>query len=80
VNKDYLEFHKKVPIRLEMDEMGSFYHDKGHHIWLWWAIDHERGKAIAFWFGRREHKNCDKLMELFEPLTIGKVYTDGSYG
>jgi hypothetical protein len=64
---------------VEMDEMGTFYHDKVHHIWLWWAIDHERGEAIAFWFGRREHKNFDKLMELLEPLKIGKVYTDGTY-
>jgi insertion element IS1 protein InsB len=23
-----------------MDEMWSFYHDKRHQIWLWWAIDH----------------------------------------
>jgi insertion element IS1 protein InsB len=36
-------------------------------------------KARAFWFGRREHKNLDKLMELLEPLKIGKVYTDGNY-
>jgi hypothetical protein len=28
VNKDSLESHKKVPIRVEMDEMGSFYQDK----------------------------------------------------
>jgi hypothetical protein len=34
MNKEYLESHKKVPIRVEMDEMGSFYQDK-KHIWLW---------------------------------------------
>jgi insertion element IS1 protein InsB len=33
----------------------------------------------AFWFGTREHKNLDKLLELLDPLTIGKVYTDGTY-
>jgi insertion element IS1 protein InsB len=59
--------------------MWSFYHDQGHQIWLWWAIDRESGEVIAFWFGTREHKNLDKLMELVEPLKIGKVYTDGNY-
>jgi insertion element IS1 protein InsB len=46
---------------------------------LWWAIDHESGGASAFWFGTREHKNLDKLLELLEPHNIGKVYTDGNY-
>jgi hypothetical protein len=31
-----------------MDGMGSFYHDKTHQIWLWWAIDHESGKEKSF--------------------------------
>jgi insertion element IS1 protein InsB len=62
-----------------MDEMWSFYHDKKHQIWLWWAIDHESGTAIAFWFGTREHENLDRLLELLEPLNLGKVYTDGNY-
>ena len=79
VNKEYLLSHKNITIRVEMDEMWSFYHDKGHQIWLWWAIDHESGKVIAFWFGTREHKNLDKLLELLIPLNRGKVYTDGNY-
>jgi IS1 family transposase len=29
-------------------------------------------KATAFWFGRREHKHLDKLVELLRPFTIGK--------
>jgi IS1 family transposase len=53
VNREYLETHKNITIRLEMDEMWSFYHDKTHQIRLWWAIDHESGEAIAFWFGRK---------------------------
>jgi insertion element IS1 protein InsB len=40
-----------------------------------WAIDHESGEVIAFWFGRREHENLDRLLEL---LNLGKVYTDGN--
>jgi insertion element IS1 protein InsB len=79
VNREYLESHKKVTIRAEMDEMWSFYHDKAHQIWLWWAIDHESGEVTAFWFGTREHKNLDKLMEMREPLKIGKVHTDGNH-
>ena len=44
------------------------YYDKGHQIWLWWAIDHDTGEVIAFWFGTREHDNLDKLLELLAPL------------
>ena len=62
-----------------MDEMWSFYHDKSHQIWLWWAIDHDTGEVVAYWFGTREHKNLDKLIELLSSLQIGKVYTDGNY-
>jgi insertion element IS1 protein InsB len=78
-NKDYLESHKNVTVRIEMDEMRSCYHDKKHQIWLRRAIDHGNGKVIAFWFGTREHKNLDKLLELLKPLNIGSVYTDGNY-
>ncbi|MDR1030829.1 MAG: hypothetical protein LBL76_08150 [Treponema sp.] len=53
----------------------ELYQDKKHQIWLWWAIDHETGEAIAFWFGTREHENIDRLLELLEPLNLWKVYT-----
>jgi insertion element IS1 protein InsB len=79
VNREYFETHKTIRIRLKMDEMWSFYHDKTHEIWLWWAIDHESGETIAFWFGTREHEHLDKLLELLKPLNLGKVYTDGNY-
>ena len=62
-----------------MDEMWSFYGDKKHQLWLWWAMDHDTGEVIAFWFGTREHNNLDKLLELLSPLTLGKVYADGNY-
>ena len=62
-----------------MDEMWSFYHDKGHQIWLWWAVDHKTNTPIAFWFGTREHKNLDKLIELLKPYKIGKVYADNNF-
>ena len=28
-------------LETEMDEMWSFYLDKSHQIWLWWAVDHK---------------------------------------
>ena len=79
VNKEYFASHSHIKIRVEMDEMWSFYHDKAHQIWLWWAMDHDTGEVIAYWFGTREHKNLDKLKELLSPLTLGTVYSDGNY-
>ena len=79
VNKEYFASHANIKIRIEMDEMWSYYHDKKHQVWLWWAIDHDTGDAVAFWFGTREHKNLDKLKELLAPLEIGNVYADGNY-
>ena len=51
-----------------MDEMWSFYHDKGHQIWLWWAVDHETNTPLAYVFGTRKHRYLDKLLELLKPL------------
>ena len=79
MNKEYFGTHDNIKIRVEMDEMWSFYHDKKQQIWLWWAIDHDTGEPIAYWFGTREHENLDKLIELLTPLNIGNVYTDGNY-
>jgi insertion element IS1 protein InsB len=82
VNKEYIEEHtkdgKSIKINVEMDEMWSFYHDKGHQIWLWWAIDHDTGVVIAFWFGTKEHKNLDELLKLLSPLSLDRVYADGN--
>ena len=41
----YLKNKKEAEIdivleEVEMDEMWSFYHDKKHQIWLWWAVEH----------------------------------------
>jgi IS1 family transposase len=88
-NKEYLKSYKNITVRVEveMDEMGNFYHDKKHQVWLWifWmkiflergelvnglAIDHETDTVIAFWFGTREHKDVEKLLELIKPLNRG---------
>ena len=79
INKEYFAGHSSIKIRIEMDEMWSFYGDKEHQIWLWWAVDHDTGEVVAYWFGTREHKNLDQLMALLAPLNIGTVYTDGNY-
>jgi IS1 family transposase len=79
VNKDYLASHENLTVRIEMDEMRSFYHDKKHQIRLRRAIDRETGEAVAFWFETRAHGNLDKLLELLKPLNIGNVYTDCNY-
>ena len=79
MNKEYFKSHSVGKIQVEMDEMWSFYHSKEHQIWLWWAVDHDSGEAVAFWFGSREHGNLDKLLELLWPLDLGKIYTDGNY-
>jgi len=62
-----------------MDEMWSFYHDKKHQIWLWWAVDHATNMPLAYTFGTREHKYLDELLELLKPFNIGTVYSDNNY-
>lgn len=62
-----------------MDEMWSYYHDKRHQLWLWWAVDHATNKPLAYVFGTREHKYLDELLELLKPFSIGTVYADNNY-
>ena len=67
------------PISAEMDEMWSYYHDKSHQLWLWWAVDHETNVPLAYTFGTRKHKYLDELLALLKPFPIGTVYTDKNY-
>ena len=62
-----------------MDEMWSYYHDKSHQVWLWWAVDHETNVPLAYTFGTREHKYLDELLALLIPFPIGTVYADNNY-
>ena len=64
---------------VEIDEMWSFYGDKKHQIWLWWAVDHDTNIPLAYTFGTREHKYLDELLELLKPFSIGTVYSDDNY-
>ena len=45
-----------------MDEMWSFYHDKEHQIWLWWAVEHETNTPLAYVFGTRKYKYLDNAV------------------
>ena len=84
VNHDYLNAHKNgnidielVPVdEVEMDEMWSFIQNKSEQCWLWWAIDHNTGEPLAFYFGTRKYCNLDELLKLLEPFKIGTVYAD----
>ena len=75
---DRQDIVKPLKIRIEMDEMWSFYYSKDNEIWLWWAIDHDTGEVIAYCFGSREHGNLEELKKLLSPLPIVRVYSDGN--
>ena len=84
MNETYLKNKKEADIdivleEVEMDEMWSFYHDKKHQIWLWWAVEHKTNTPIAFVFGTREYKYLDELLLLLKPYSIGRVYTDNNF-
>ena len=70
MNAGYFQSRSNGKIRVEMDEIWSFYHDKQHQRWLWWAIDHDTGEVIAYWFGTREHKN---FYETVVASTVSKL-------
>jgi insertion element IS1 protein InsB len=62
-----------------MDEMWSFYRNKSHQIWLWWAVDHATNTPLAYTLGTREHKYLDELLDLLSSFNIGTVYSDDNY-
>ena len=62
-----------------MDEMWSFYKSKKNQEWLWWAVDHNTSKPLAFVFGTREHGCLDRLLNLLKPFGINKFYTDKNF-
>jgi insertion element IS1 protein InsB len=64
-------------LRSELDEMGSYVHDKANQRWLWHAIDHSTGKVLASMFGRRKDEVFLCLQALLEPFGITRYYTDG---
>ena len=61
----------------ELDEMWSFVGGKTQPRWLWEALDHQKGRVLAYVFGRREDQAFLKLKALLEPFGIRRFYTDG---
>ena len=59
--------------------MWSFYHDKKHQVWLWWAVDHKTNTPLAYTFGTREYKYLDELLKLLSEFHIGMVYADNNF-
>ncbi len=61
--------------------MWNYVKNKANQRWLWYAIDHNTGKILAFEFGRRKDKVFIKLKKLLEPFGITKFFTDdwGAY-
>jgi IS1 family transposase len=66
-----LESHKNVTIRIEMDEMRNFYHDKKHQIWLWRVIYRGSGEVITFLFGRGNIRILANCWNCLSRLTQG---------
>ena len=66
-------------LAVEMDEMWSYYHDKKHQSWLWWAVDHDTGTPLAFTFGSRTDDVLYELIALLEKFDIDAVCTDNNF-
>jgi insertion element IS1 protein InsB len=56
--------------------MWSFVGAKETERWLWHAIDHHRGKVLAYVVGTRKDAEFLKLHALLAPLSIEHYYTD----
>jgi len=65
----------------EVDEMWSSVGKKHEPRWLWHAIDHSRGKVLAYVFGRRRDEVFLQLKALLEPFGLTRFFTDhwGAY-
>lgn len=65
----------------EMDEMWSFIGNKTEQRWLWYAIEKESKKVLAYVLGKREDSAFLELKKLLEPFQIDHFYTDnwGAY-
>lgn len=78
-NEEDHDSEKMKPVEAEADEMWSFYHDKFHQDWLWWAVDHETNTPLAFAFGTREYCNLDVLLARLRDYNITRFYTDNNF-
>ena len=71
----------RVCVEAELDEQWSYVGNKSNQRWLWYAIDHESNRVLAYTFGRRKDEVFKELKERLQPFGIHRYYTDdwGSY-
>ena len=63
-------------IEAEADEQWSFVKKKEHLFWLWYMIEKQSHKIIAFPFGRRTDDTYKTLLHLLPQSLIQTLYTD----
>lgn len=70
-----------VEIFCEADEQWSFVSNKKCQHWLWYALDSQRKKVLAYVFGPRTDKTCRRLLRLLRHFKYRLIATDywGSY-
>jgi insertion element IS1 protein InsB len=64
-------------VEAEVDEMWSFVQSKQQQRWLWWAIDHQAGKVLAYVLATHKDEAFIQLKALLEPFGIMHFYSDG---
>ena len=71
------ELERRYGLSSELDEMWSYVGKKANPRWLWYAIEHQTGKVLAYVFGRRQDDVFLRLKALLAPFGITRFYTDG---
>ena len=71
----------EVGIAAEADEQWSFVAKKANPCWLWYLIEKQSRKVLAFTFGRRTDETYKNLIKLVPQDLVGSLYTDdwGAY-
>ena len=71
----------EICVEAELDEQWSFVKKKNNQMWLWYAIEKQNKKVLAFVFGKRIDNAFGSLLDLLKNIHIDKYYTDdwGSY-
>ena len=71
----------EVCIEGEGDEMWSFVGNKKNQFWLWYIIERQTRKVLAFVFGPRTDETFRRLLSLIPPHLLDHLATDdwGAY-
>ena len=71
------ELEHRRGLSSELDDMWAYVVKKANPRWLWHAIDHHRGKVLAYVFGRRQDPVFLQRKTLLAPFGITQFDTDG---